>query len=212
MAYVMTYTSLVSDVQNYLERTDDTLVATIPALIAMAEARLARELKILGFIRPVTSSLTIGEPILAKPSNWRETVSFNVGTSTGLRTRKEIYPRTYEYARAVCPDPTVLGEPRFYSDYDFNHWLVSPTPDQAYPFEVLYYELVPPLDESNQTNYLTEVTPDLLLYATLLQSAPYLKNDQRIQTWQAYYDRALQAENGMDMRQLLDRAMRAPEG
>jgi hypothetical protein len=208
----MTYTSLVSDVQNYLERTDSSLVASIPNFIAMAEARLARELKILGFIRPVTSTLTIGDPIIAKPSNWRETVCFNVGTSTGLRTRKEIYPRTYEFARAVSADPTNTGEPRFYSDYDYSHWLISPTPDQAYPFEVLYYELVPPLDDSNQTNYLTQVTPDLLLYATLLQSAPYLKNDQRIPTWQAYYDRALQAENGMDMRQILDRAMKASEG
>lgn len=212
MTYVMTYTSLVSDIQNYLERTDSTLVASIPNFIAMAEARLARELKILGFIRPVTSTFVLGEPILAKPTNWRETVSFNIGTGTGLRSRKEVYPRTYEFARAVSPDPTSLGEPRFYSDYDFNHWFLSPTPDQAYPFEVLYYELVKPLDESNQTNYLTEITPDLLLYATLLQSAPYLKDDQRIATWQAYYDRALQAENGMDMRQILDRAMRTPEG
>ncbi|MEN9935987.1 MAG: hypothetical protein RLZZ387_2566, partial [Chloroflexota bacterium] len=103
-------------------------------------------------------------------------------------------------------DESETGEPIFYGEYDYTHWLIAPTPDEAYPFEVLYYELPPLLDESIQTNWLTEYASQLLLYGTLLEATPFLKNDERIATWQAYYDRAAAMLNGEDLAKILDRA------
>ena len=71
---------------------------------------------------------------------------------------------------------------------------------------MLYYELPPLLDESIQTNWLTEYAPQLLLYGTLLEATPFLKNDERIATWQQYYDRAAAMLNGEDLAKILDRA------
>ena len=34
--------------------------------------------------------------------------------------------------------------------------------------------------------------PQAMLYGTLLQAMPFLKNDSRVQLWQALYDRAVQ--------------------
>jgi hypothetical protein len=76
----------------------------------------------------------------------------------------------------------------------------------AYPFEILYYELPPLLDDVTQTNWLTEYAPQLLLYGTLLEATPFLKNDERITTWQNYYDRAAGMLNGEDLAKILDRA------
>ena len=45
----------------------------------------------------------------------------------------------------------------------------------------------------------------MLLYGSLLEAAPFLKNDDRIQTWQALYDRAVQAFNGEDLKRIIDR-------
>jgi len=45
----------------------------------------------------------------------------------------------------------------------------------------------------------------LLLYAALLEATPFLKNDERIATWQAAYDRAAQAFSGEDLSKILDR-------
>jgi len=53
---------------------------------------------------------------------------------------------------------------------------------------VLYYERVQPLDSTNQTNWFTIYAPQALLYGSLLQAMPFLKNDERSQMWQAQYD------------------------
>jgi len=62
------------------------------------------------------------------------------------------------------------------------------------------------LDDDNQDNWLTKYAPDALLYAVLLEATPFLKNDERIATWQAMYDRASAALSGEDMKRMLDRA------
>jgi hypothetical protein len=95
--------------------------------------------------------------------------------------------------------------PAFYCDYDYTHWLVAPTPDQAYSYEVLYYERVQPLDETNQSNWFTQYAPQALLYGTLLQAMPFLKNDERIPVWQSLYDKAVAMLQNEDVTRIGDR-------
>jgi len=211
MAETMTYDSLRQDVRRYLERgtslaADPAVFEQLPRLITLAERRIATELKIQGFINAVTTTTTVGESVVAKPDRWRDTVSINIGTGLSNNTRKTVYARSYEYVRSYWPDSAETGEPLFYAEYDFNHWLLAPTPDAEYPVEILYYELPQLLDESVQTNWITENAPQLLLYATLLEATPFLKNDERIQTWQAMYDRAAAMINGEDLAKILDRS------
>jgi hypothetical protein len=211
MSTGLTFTTLQSDVRNYLERgatlaSDAVVFEQIPRLINLAERRIARELKVQGFIAAVSATMTQGQSVYDKPDRWRDTISINFGTGTGNNTRTPIFARSYEYLRSYWPDSTAEDEPKFYADYDYAHWLVAPTPDDDYPFEVLYYQLPQLLDDANQTNWVTEYAPQLLLYATLLEAAPFLKNDERIQVWQGMYDRAAAMLSGEDIGKLLDRA------
>lgn len=211
MATAMTFTSLKQDVKRYLERgdtlaSDPIVFEQIPRLINLAERRIARELKIQGFINVVTTQLAAGDPVIAKPDRWRDTVSMFIGTGAGNNSRTPIYTRSYDYLRSYWPDATETGQPVFYGDYDYNHWLVAPTPDADYPVEILYYQLPPLLDEEAQTNWLTENAPEILLYATLLEATPFLKNDERIPVWQNMYDRAAAMLNGEDLAKILDRS------
>jgi hypothetical protein len=207
----MTFESLQQDVRRYLERgatlaSDAVVYEQIPRLINLAERRIARELKIQGFINVVTGTLSTGQSVYPKPDRWRDTVSFNIGTGSTQNERKFLFTRDYEYARTYWPNALDTDQPLFYSDYDYDHWLVSPTPDQDYPFEILYYELPPLLDDSVQTNWVTEYAPQLLLYGTLVEATPFLKNDERIQVWQNMYDRAAAMLNGEDLGKILDRS------
>jgi hypothetical protein len=154
----------------------------------------------------VSGTLNAGQSVYAKPDRWRDTVSVNIGTGPTNSRRKTLFTRDYEYMRSYWPDEAETAQPVFYGDYDFTHWLFSPTPDAAYPFEILYYELPPLLDDVNQTNWLTEYAPQLLLYGTLVEATPFLKNDERIGTWQQYYDRAAAMLNGEDLAKILDRS------
>lgn len=211
MATTMTFATLKQDVQRYLERgatfaSDPIVYEQIPRLINNAERRIARELKIQGFINVVTTTLSASQSVYDKPDRWRDTISVNIGTGTGHKTRKTLFTRDYEYLRAYWPDESQTGEPIFYSDYDYSHWLIAPTPDAAYPIEILYYELPPLLDDTTQTNWLTEYAPQLLLYGTLLEATPFLKNDERIPTWQNFYDRSAAMLNGEDLAKILDRS------
>ena len=130
------------------------------------------------------------------------TVSMNV-TVGGLRN--PVLLRKYEYLREYAPDPAATGVPKYYADYDYTHWLVAPTPADDYSFEVIYYERVQPLDSSNQTNWFTIYAPQALLYGTLLQAMPFLKNDERITMWQAQYAQVINSLKTEDVQRIADR-------
>lgn len=211
MPQAMTFNTLQDDIRSYLERgasaiTDPLVFAQIPKLINFAERRISRDLKIQGFQTVVTTTLQSGVAVVQKPDRWRETISINIGTGNQFNTRKTLFVRSYEYIRSYWPDETETDEPIFYSDYSYTNWIFGPTPDDDYPMEVLYYELPPLLDDQTQTNWLTEFAPNLLLYATLLEATPYLKNDERIPVWQNMYAMAAQALNGEDLKKILDRS------
>ena len=68
MATTMTFETLKQDVQRYLERgatlaSDPVVFEQIPRLINLAERRIARELKVQGFINVVTSDLIVGQSV-----------------------------------------------------------------------------------------------------------------------------------------------------
>ncbi len=212
----MTFSSLQSDVQNYLERgtvLDPIVYAQLPELINFAERRISRELKVLGFVVPATFTMQPGLAVYAKPDRWREIISLNVGSSATSNVRNQIFPRSYEYLRTYWPDDTqtwtttygVSGPPKFYAEYGYQNIIVAPTPDLAYPAELVYYEEPALLDTTNTTNWITQYAPNLLLYSTLLECAPFLKNDERIATWQAMYDRAAATLNAESDDGVLDR-------
>ena len=48
---------------------------------------------------------------------------------------------------------------------------------------MIYRQNIPALTSTNTSNWLLTLAPDLYLYGTLLETAPYLKEDERIQTW-----------------------------
>lgn len=198
----MTYDSLVADISSYLERTDTATLEKIPTFIMLAEQIIASEIKFLGNLTPMTSTMTANQPIIDKPARWHKTVSMNV-TVDG--TKQPVLLRKYEYLREYWPDPTDTDVPAYYADYDYTHWLVAPTPDQDYTFEVLYYERVQPLDSSNQTNWFTVYAPQALLYGSLLQAMPFLKNDGRVQLWQAQYSAIMQTLKQEDVQRIGDR-------
>ena len=216
MATTTTFTTLKEDIRRYLERgftlaSDQIVYEQIPRLINLAERRIARELKVEGLINVLTGTMSPGLAVYPKPDRWRSTVSFNFGTGDQGNEYNQLFPRSYEYVRSYWPNRSETDVPLFYAEYDYNNWIVAPTPDQAYPFEVLIYQLLPLLDESNQTNWLTEYAPQVLLYASLLEATPFLKNDERIPVWQQMYDRSAQALNGEDLSKILDRSARRTE-
>ena len=201
-AAVMTYDSLVADISTYLERTDQATLEKIPTFIMLAEQVIASEIKFLGNLTVMQSNMIAAQAVIDKPARWHKTVSMNVVVDG---ERKPVLLRKYEYLREYWPDATQTAVPKFYCDYDYTHWLVAPSPALAYTFEVLYYERIQPLDSSNQTNWFTIYAPQALLYGSLLQAMPFLKNDERMAMWQAQYDKIIGTLKAEDLTRIADR-------
>lgn len=215
-AAVMTFTSLVSDIELYSERSSDaSFVAQVPRFIMMAENDLAAKWRGLGNERWVTDFFTVAQPIVAKPARWRETISWSFGTDEETppavgNKRRYILERSLEYCRSYWPDATLNSTsdpPVYYGNYDWNHFLIVPTPALMYPFELGYYERIVPLDDANQTNWLTEHAPQLLLSACMLQAQPFLKwFGERLQSWATMYQDSIQSLGLEARNQTIDRS------
>jgi hypothetical protein len=82
----------------------------------------------------------------------------------------------YRYSR-----DNVAGAP-FYFTIVGNQIELAPTPNDDIDIEVLYRANIPALAD-NTTNWLLTAAPDLYLYATLLEAAPYIQNDERLSVW-----------------------------
>jgi len=201
-ASVMTYDSLVENIQSYLERNDTSTLDKIPLFIMLAEQVIASQIKFLGNLTVNTSTMTAGANVIDKPARWHKTVSMNI---TVAGERQPVFNRRYEYLREYWPDPAQTEVPKYYCDYDYTHWMVAPTPTLAYDFEVLYYERVQPLDSSNQTNWFTIYAPQALLYGSLLQAMPFLKNDDRVPLWQGQYKLIMDILTAEDKLRVADR-------
>ncbi len=212
MAYVMTYNSLVESIIRWVIRdSDSALAAEIPRMIDTTERKVARALKTLLSVRYAASTMQADVSIYVKPNRWLETVSMEIGTSVGNNTSVQLVSRTYETIKQIYPDITDTGVPKYFSDFEFNQLFVGPTPDAAYPYQLAYYERPEPLGVDTQTNWLTENAPDLMLYGVLLETGPFLINDERIKMWQDMYDRKLVELVGEDARRLIIRTEKTKE-
>lgn len=204
----MTYSSLVAQITSYLNRSDASTLAQIPNFISQCEQRIAREYKGLGVVKYVTSNFVTDVCVYQKPARWRRTLSMSYGMGDNFATRVQIYPRVYDFLTLYWPnrgDSSITAPPKFYADYQWEAIIIAPTPALAYPYEWSYLELPAPLSDQNNTNWLTNYAPDAILYGSLLEALPFLKNDDRVQLWQAFYDRALQSLNTQDELRQTDR-------
>ena len=202
-SWVMTYNSLTSTVLQYLERSDAAVVNAIPTFITLCEFEIAQNIKTLGQMEVVDSTMQIGNPVIPKPARWRKTTSMTLSNSG---SKQPMLVRKLEYLNNYAQDVTATGTPLYYADYDYDNWLVAPTPNQAYAFEALCYTRLEPLSSSHQTNWLTVNAPNAMLFGTLKQTAPFLKNDARLALWKSMFDEALAALKTEDTLRIADRS------
>lgn len=188
MAFSLTYTTLVDQITSYNENASPKFLAQIPVFINNAENRVATDLKQQGFQAVVTGVMTVGAngAVLPKPAFWRETVSFYY--KDPVLGWQSIALRALEWCKNFWPKQASVAAPRYYADYNAQNFLVAPSPDAAYPFELAYYARLEPLDSTNQTNWLTFNAPQVLLYACLLEAAIWLKNGDLVAQYQAQYN------------------------
>ncbi len=191
----MNYFELFNLIKAYSNRTDDLFVEQIPSFINQAITNIYNEAKTIGFQNIEEGSLQVGSAFITKPADWQETISLSYVITGVTPTRVYVYPRSYEFCKTYSPLEDTRGNPVFYADYDLptpglGNIFLSPTPDTAYPYQLIYLR-IPLFNEDITQNFIADRYPNLILYASLLEAAPFLKDDERIAMFEARYNKAL---------------------
>ena len=184
---ITTYAELKTSIANWLNRDD--LTSVIPDFISLAEHQMERELRHYKMIE--RSNANLDSRYSQVPANWLETIRF--GISSGNTYRLEMISIDDIIARRE-QNMNTSGRPQYYAHVG-DTFELFPTPDQEYATELVYYEKIPELSDSNTSNWLLEIAPDAYLYGALLQAAPYLAEDERIQVWSTLYAGAVNSLN-----------------
>lgn len=200
MATIASYSDLTTAVTEYLARDQDaTLIARIPTFIQLAEAKFNREIYVRQMeVRSTTTvDMNSSEPaFITLPDDFQSMRRVRLSSVTGkplLDFRSTIQLDEY---RLNSGD--VAGQPLYFTIFGTEMEL-APTPDAAYTIEMIYRANIPALTSTNTANWLLTLAPDLYLYGTLLETAPYLKEDERIQTWATGFKIALDGLNMLGM-------------
>jgi hypothetical protein len=183
---ITTYAELKTAVANWLNRDD--LTAVIPDFISLTEADINRNVRHWRMEQRATASLDARYTTL--PSDFLEAVRFHLSVDQG--PIELLTPLALQIRRENNND--TKGKPQFYAIIA-GQIEVWPTPDDAYTGELYYYSRTPALSDSNTTNWALTYFPDLYLYGSLSQSAPYLVDDARLGTWAALYQNATDGIN-----------------
>jgi hypothetical protein len=178
-----TYAELKTSIGDWLNRSD--LTNAIPDFISLAEAQVERTLRTRQMI--VRANASFDAQYGAVPADFLETKSLKL-TSTNPQTPLEFL--SIDALDNKASEYTGSGKPRFFGVVGGQCRLV-PVPDATYTTELTYYAKLTKLSNSVTTNWLLTSSPDIYLYGALLQAAPYLQDDARIQVWSSLYDRAM---------------------
>lgn len=202
---INTYATLVSAATEWLARDQDaTLIARIPDFIRLREAHLNRTLFVpqMETRSTTTVSTSTTEPeFISLPSDFQTMRRIRLSGVTGKPALKFASGTQLDEMR--YGNDNVTGQPTHYTIFgsEIELW---PTPNQNYTIEMVYRANIPALTSSNTTNWLLTKAPDLYLYGVLMESAPYIKEDGRLQTWALGYSTALDGLNSLGFRQSFD--------
>lgn len=202
-----TYTELVDSVSAWLNRDD--MDAYIPDFVTAMEAGLNRDLRVRQMIVRAVTTPPADEPREELPVGYLElkALQFNSNPITVPEYVTPAWMRAYRRQSS-----TSSGAPTKYT-IEGSQFLFDTTP-AGLMLEIMYYQRIPSLEAAG-TNWLLSAHPDIYLYGTLIHSAPFLKDDERVAVWDTLYSRAIESLKMQDKRSEVNAApvaMRARPG
>lgn len=181
---ITTYAELQAAIADTLNRDD--LTSAITNFISLAEEKLGQDVD--HPKREKRATAAVDGQYSALPSDFYSPIRVHEegGSELRLMSAHDMVKK-----RSINTDS---GSPLFYC-LTGNEMEVYPTPSASTNIEMAYVASIPALSDSNTTNWLLTAAPSAYLYGSLLHSAPYLVEDQRLQVWGAMYDSAIVSLN-----------------
>lgn len=182
MALDGTYTGLQASIADWVHRSD--LTSVIPDFVALAEARIARDLRLRRQVTTTTLTTTAAVQSVTLPTDYLEVENLSVATAI---ERQLVYVNI-EHLNIKYPDGSYSGTPQVYT-LEADSLLFGPTPDAAYTINLIYYSRFAALSVT-PTNWLLTNHPTIYLFAALAEAGDYIQDPQNAAKWEAKYQAA----------------------
>ena len=168
------YDGLKTEVAGWLNREDLALV--IPTFVRLLEAQVERILRVREML--VRAEGELSDEFTTLPQDF---LAIEHIVLVGVQNPKPLEWVPMNQINALQAESSP-GRPTHFSIIG-DEIELSPLPAEGVVAQIAYYRAIPKLSDTQPVNWLLTRHPDLYLYGTLMQAAPYLKNDERIGTW-----------------------------
>lgn len=182
MALITNHATLLAAVADTLNRTD--LTATIPNLIQQAHDNLALDPRVR---KMVAASLTVDEDDEDLPADFDELISLSHDGGTYYGDIEIVDPGQIS---ALKSQYGLTGPPAYAAIIDGATLRFAPAPDATYTMKLVYRSTLTSIVSA--ANWLLTAYPSIYLYAVLVESAPYLKDDSRLPVWESRLESLLE--------------------
>lgn len=181
---IATYQDLINTIADWLNRTD--LNDSIPQFIVLAEGDIRVDLRSRGVLMDTTVTIDDGSIVL--PSDVKVIRSLydsygeiRMASPERVAEINARYPsggQRANYAAIVAQDT---------DDTDSLILLSAPIPQEDITITIIYEPDLVALSSDNTSNWLLRKHPNVYLYASLVHSAPYLRDEERVPLWDKMY-------------------------
>jgi hypothetical protein len=195
VAVVTTYTTLQTAISDWLARSD--LTTFIPNFIQNFEEDFLREPKNFGRWMESALSVVIASSVAAVPADYLGLKYAYVSGSPSTRLDRASINQCF----GRYPRGSDTGRPVLISRLAGN-FVFGPPPDSTYTIAGVYWAkpiVLRSFASDAAAHWLIVNAPDLVVYGSLMHAAPFLRNDSRLQVWQAMYDQCLRSYRRLQM-------------
>lgn len=191
-----TLATLKQAIQDYTDNQETTFVSQLDSFIESAEERILKTAPLEVFRKNASASFISGNKYLPKPSDWL--FSFSLSFVDGNNDHKFLLNKDVNFVQDYWPTASDTAEPIYYADFDYQNFVIAPTPDAAYDAELHYYYRPPSLTSTSGTEqtWLSKNAGPALLYGSLVEAYSFMKAEQdMLQLYEKYFAEALQRIN-----------------
>ena len=174
-----------------MEDSGTTFANNLDNFIKVTEEDILKNVELNYYKKNVTGTASSGNAYLGMPSDFLSAFSLAV-ISSSVYTYLLLKPPSF--IRDYTPNASTTGTPKYYADFDNDTFILAPTPDADYSFELHYFYRPNSLTAgaSDGTTYLSINAPNVLLSGCLLQAALFMKLDQtEVGTYKQNYDKEM---------------------
>ncbi len=189
----MNYTTLVANIQNFLEDDSTELTASVDQIIGQAEDMIFQRLPNLPCFRLTTSASMVAGTFDYTVASARMIRQVSVTISSNV---SYLDHRIDSYLRDYWPNSATQGVPEFYSTKTAGTAgtviTLAPTPNSTDTYQVDYIAPEAGLSSSNANTWVGDNAENVLLSACLYEASAFLKAGETLALYKTQFDEALQ--------------------